>query len=63
MNDIEVDIYGFDYDDDGYEFGLGCVFIVLILLFLSINDYMFENNWCYYKFKEGRYLFFNDEVE
>jgi hypothetical protein len=63
VNDIEADTHGSDHDDDGYESGSGRASTASTSLSSSINDYMFENNRRYHKFKEGRYLLPNDEVE
>lgn len=48
-------------DGDGYDSDLGSA--TSTSLSSSINDYMFENNRRYHKFKEGRYLLPNDELE
>lgn len=67
VNQIEADSYREleqdDDDDDGYESGSAATSTGSASLSSSINDYMFENNRRYHKFKEGRYLLPNDEVE
>lgn len=64
VNQIEADsLDDRQSDDDGYESGSSRESRATASLSSSINDYMFENNRRYHKFKEGRYLLPNDEIE
>jgi hypothetical protein len=54
--DSSTDANNTDYEIDN-------IGIVSTLLASSIKDYIFENNYCYYKFHERYYYFPNNNPE